>query len=434
MAGAVAVIVAAGETQVPDDVVDEILVRLPSRSSLARAAAACSAFRALVSSPRFLRRHRAHHGPCPGALLGSFAFSSEGGAFHPAEPPHASAAAARAVAAAADFSFAFLPPSPVVGDDDPRRGLGWIVRDHRDGRFLLDRVASLDDNVFPELAVCDPLSRRYVVLPPIPRELAAAVDRPLGVIGGRRRCEPFLAPCDADADADAESEPAFAVIWTARCPRKVVAFAFASRDGRWRALPSPECFVWSRHRSPFGCPVHAVWNRRFYAHGCFYWLDCLTHRWLVLDTRAMEITVKQIPSPACYWEEHVAVVEGEDGKVGVFAHDFYHAGGEACLYYYTIVDGGDGPRWRLERTVPLPWPAAHGRPYSIRAAANGSLILEVSHGTPAFMTSYRSRDVELYRIDVKSFELEMICRARCAAGDIAWAYFGFPPLLSLPTV
>ncbi|XP_040376852.1 uncharacterized protein LOC121053547 [Oryza brachyantha] len=420
------------EAQVPDDVVDEILIRLPSRSSLARAAAACSAFRALVSSPRFLRRHRARHGAGePGALLGSFAFSSEGGVFHPAEPPHPAASAARAVAAAADFSFSFLPPSPV---EDPRKGLGWIVRDHRDGRFLLDRVASLDDNVFPELAVCDPLSRRYAVLPPIPEELRDAVDRPLGVIGGRRRCEPFLAPCDADA---ADEEPAFAVIWTARCPRKVVAFAFSSRDGgRWRALPSPECFVWSRHRSPFGCPVHAVWNRRFYAHGCFYWLDCLAHRWLVLDTRAMELSLVQIPSPAGYWEEHVAVVEGEDGKVGVFAHDFYHPGGNACLYYYTVVFHGDGegPRWQLERTVPLPWPAVHGRPYSIRAAVHGSLILEVNDSAPVFITSYRSRDVELYKIDVKSFKLELIGNARCAAGDIAWAYFGFPPLLSLPTV
>uniref|UniRef100_A0A0D9VDF0 F-box domain-containing protein n=1 Tax=Leersia perrieri TaxID=77586 RepID=A0A0D9VDF0_9ORYZ len=399
-----------GETQLPDDVVDEILIRLPSRSSLARAAASCSAFRALVSSPRFLRRHRARHPPEHGApLLGSFAFSSsEGGVFHPASPPHPSASAARAVAAAADFSFSFLPSS------SPPPSSSWIVRDHRDGRFLLDRLAATtDDGVFTELAVCDP----------------------------RRRCEPFLAPPRHGHGVD--DAVAFSVVWTARCPRKVVAFVFDSGGGeRWRALASPDCFVWSRHRSPFGCPVHAVWNRRFYAHGRFFWLDCLTHRWLVLDTRGAmdELAVIEIPSPSGYWEEHVAVVEGHDGKVGVFAHEFHHAGGEACLHYYTVVfpgenDGDGEPRWEMERTVKLSWTAAHERPYSIRAAVNGSVILEVNHGSPAFVTTtYRSRDVELYRVDVSSFKPEMICRARCAARDIAWAYFGFPPLLSLPTV
>ncbi|KAG8058422.1 hypothetical protein GUJ93_ZPchr0002g23646 [Zizania palustris] len=420
--------------EIPEGVVEEIVVRLPSRSSLARAAAACSDFRVLISSPRFLRRHRARHRPDQGVLLGVFSCSAAGGGFHPAEPPYPAAAAACAVAEAADFSFAFLPDPEASQEDGAGRAHGWIIRDHRDGRFLLDRVSSGGaGNLFTDLVVCDPLSRRYVLLPTIPEELRAAVNRPLGVLGGRRWCEPFLSPVSA-ADNEA-AEPSFTVIWMARCPRKVVAFAFSSRDGQWREVPSPECFVWSRHRSPFGCPVHAVWNRRFYAHGCFYWLDCLTHRWLVLDTRAMELTLAEIPSPAGFWEEHVAVVEGADGKVGVFAHDFYHPGGNASIYYYTIVHDGDGPpRWQLEKTVPLPWPASHSRPYRIRAAANGCLILQVAHGSPAFMSSHHSMDVELFKIDVKSFKLERICRTRCGVGDQCWPYLGFPPSLSLPTV
>lgn len=426
--------------EIPDDIVDDILLRLPSPSSLGRAAAASSSFLGLVSSPRFLRRHRALH-PDPAPLLGAFSSSSSsclsgaGGDFHPAFPPHPAAAAARAVAAAADFSFAFLPAPPDAGAG--ANASGWLVRDHRDGRFLLDRASSGGSTLFTDLAVCDPLSRRYVLLPPIPEELGAAVISPLTVLGGRRRSEPFLAPAAAADDAETE-EPWFTVFWTARCPRKVVALAFSSRDGRWCALPSPDCFVWRRHRSPFSCPVHAVWNRRHYAHGRFYWVDCLTNRWLVLDTRAMELSVEEIPSPAGFWEEHVAVVESADGKVGVFAHDFYHADGNASLYYYTIERDGEGaPRWQLQKTVPLPWPAAHGRPYCIRDAANGCLILEVNQDPrPAFMANYRSRDVELFKIDVKSFQLETVCRARVTGGvgDGCWPYFGFPPLLSLPTV
>ena len=46
--------------------------------------------------------------------------------------------------------------------------------------------------------------------------------------------------------------------------------------------------------------MHTVWNRRHYAHGRFCWVDCLTNRWLVLDTRAMELALSIIPSPAGY--------------------------------------------------------------------------------------------------------------------------------------
>ncbi|CAL4970765.1 unnamed protein product [Urochloa decumbens] len=422
--------------EIPDEITDEILLRLPSRSELARAAAASAGFRALVSSPRFLRRHRTLHRD-PGALLGVFTSSltgdGEGTGFHPAEPPHPAAAAARAVAAAADFSFSFLPSGTPSAE-------GWMVRDCRDGRFLLDRVAAGAERgaVFTELAVCDPLSRRYALLPPIPEDLAATVDGVLNVFGGRRACEPFLGPADADVDAEAAESPPFTVFWTARCQRKMAAFAFTSRDGRWRALPSPECFIWRRHRSPFSCPMNTVWNRRHYAHGRFYWVDCLTNRWLVLDARAMEVSLAVIPSPAGYWEEHVAVVEAPGGEVGVFAHDFHHPGGKADLHYYTIVqDAGGAQRWQLEKTIPLPWPGACHRPFCVRGAANGCLIIEVSEEMPAFMASHRVRDAELFKIDVKSFQLEKICQARCAggaAGQCCWPYFGFPPSLSLPTV
>ncbi|KAK3152425.1 hypothetical protein QOZ80_2BG0158710 [Eleusine coracana subsp. coracana] len=432
--------------EIPEEIADDILLRLPSRAALARAAASSAGFGALVTSPRFLRRHRARH-PDPGVLLGAFTFSlcdydgGGGAAFHPAEPPFPSAAAARAVAAAADFSFGFLPGGD--GADEKSR---WMVRDQRDGRFLLDRAAAPAgggdrDTLFTELAVCDPLSRRYALLPPIPADLAAAVVSPLTVFGGRRRSEPFLLPAAAAVvdDSDADAEPSFTVIWTARCPRKVVAFAFSSLDGRWRALPSPECYVWRRRRSPFSCPIHAVWNRRHYAHGRFYWVDCLTNRWLVLDVAAMELTVEEIPSPVGYWEEHVAVMEAPGGKVGVFAHDFYHADGKAKLCYYTIDhDDGEAPRWKLERTIVLPWPVDCGQPFCVRGVANECLILEVSDGgTPAFLSSHRVRDVELFKIDIKSFQVERVCRARCAggtAGEYCWPYFGFPPSLSLPTV
>ncbi|KAE8772099.1 hypothetical protein D1007_55939 [Hordeum vulgare] len=154
----------------------------------------------------------------------------------------------------------------------------------------------------------------------------------------------------------------------------------------------------------------------------------------------MELSVQEVPAPARFWEENVAVVEGADGAVGVFAHDFYHANGNASLSYYTIPRDADGAAtsWRLEKTIPLPWSTAHGRPFCIRGAANGCLIIEVNQDSPQpFMSSsHDSRDVELFKIDVGRLELERVCRARCSGGvsDGWWPYFGFPPLLSLPTV
>ena len=83
-----------------------------------------------------------------------------------------------------------------------------MVRDYRDGRFFLDHVASGAERgtAFTELAVCDPLSRRYVLLPPIPEDLAGTVDGALNVLGGRRACEPFLAPAEP-CEPDTERPP-----------------------------------------------------------------------------------------------------------------------------------------------------------------------------------------------------------------------------------
>ncbi|KAM3317395.1 hypothetical protein ACQJBY_035197 [Aegilops geniculata] len=132
---------------IPDELVAEIFLRLPTPADVIRASGACVSFRRLVASRSFLRRfHKLHDPP----LLGFLALT---GAFFPVLPPSPSAPAASAVALAADFSFSFLP--------GPARD--WKVRDVRGGRVLLSR-SPLDNS----LAVCDPLHRLYRLLPLIP--------------------------------------------------------------------------------------------------------------------------------------------------------------------------------------------------------------------------------------------------------------------------
>ncbi|XP_044952326.1 uncharacterized protein LOC123402466 [Hordeum vulgare subsp. vulgare] len=67
-----------------DDLLSEILVRLPPQpSSLPRASAVCSRWRSLLTDPAFRRRFRVHHRRCSAPLLGFFVVH-RGVAFHPA--------------------------------------------------------------------------------------------------------------------------------------------------------------------------------------------------------------------------------------------------------------------------------------------------------------------------------------------------------------
>ncbi|XP_045087016.1 uncharacterized protein [Aegilops tauschii subsp. strangulata] len=163
-------------TEIPDHPLTEILLRLPTPQDLARACAACSTFRRIATDASFRRRFRRLHAP---PLLGFL--DREG--FHPAAAP-----AARALARIADFSFSFLPSY-----------CSWTVQDVRDGRVLLARDPDPQEEdeqppVFTDLVVCDPLHRRFIVLPPVPRDLAASVDDPADPVFCGCFCEPSLIP------------------------------------------------------------------------------------------------------------------------------------------------------------------------------------------------------------------------------------------------
>ncbi|TVU38463.1 hypothetical protein EJB05_11834, partial [Eragrostis curvula] len=148
---ALAALVPAAQAALTDELLEEIFLRLPTAADLARASTACTTFRRVIADHSFLRRFRALHPP---PLLGIATIP-----FMPAEPPHPSAAAARAFAdaadASADFLCSFLP--------FPDR---WAERDFRDGRALLSAVpegSGFRPNdcspraLYREFAVCDPV-------------------------------------------------------------------------------------------------------------------------------------------------------------------------------------------------------------------------------------------------------------------------------------
>ncbi|OEL33488.1 hypothetical protein BAE44_0005492 [Dichanthelium oligosanthes] len=179
-----------------DDLLEEIFLRLPTPVDLACASTACPSFHRIITDRSFLRRFRALHPP---PLLG---FITDG--FHAAEAPHPSTPLARALAHAADFSYSFVPAGRWLAP--------WHLRDVRQGRVLLECFPEdplhkdmFGDVGFPgnlALAVCDPLYRRYMLLPRIPDELKPQDE---GLIGFGLK----LAPTRED-----EEETSFRVICT----------------------------------------------------------------------------------------------------------------------------------------------------------------------------------------------------------------------------
>ncbi|CAM0947904.1 unnamed protein product [Alopecurus aequalis] len=383
---------------VPDDLLLDIFLRIPDPADLVRVSAACVSFRGLVADRSFLRKYRKIHAP---PLLG---FLDRDQTFHPAVQPHPSAPAASAVALAVDFSFSFLP-APTA-----RR---WVIQDIRDGRVLLagkdsfyqQLINSIASSI--ELVVCDPLHRRYLVLPPI-----ADVEF-------RRPCRTFLLP-----SLDNEEETAFRVIWMARCGDNLAALVFSSSTGQWQDGPS---HGWRDSFDGLLEPIGPAISSRptSYAYGCFYWVvgtrtkvtDC-REMLLVLDTRKMEFSIVDAPPEAKgSYVGNIAIVEAGEGRPGMFA-----LAADRSYLNYIIMQNNSGcsSRWQFEKTISL------DSKYFIMGSAGRYLLLYHS-GSP-------SVDVCGFTLDVKTLKLErMFVSNSCI--PYGRTYSNFPPsLLSTPTV
>ncbi|CAO1941688.1 unnamed protein product [Urochloa humidicola] len=302
-----------------DDLLEEIFLRIASPSDLARAATACVSFHRLITDPAFLRRYRSLHPPL---ILGFVNGNLEG--FQPAEAPHPSAPAGRAMAAAADFSFDYFPHG---------RWNHWVYRDARDGRILLECYPEEEEyGVLPDLAVCDPLSRRYLVLPPIPDGQAHEQNL--------QYSDASLVPC-----ADEDDEASFRVILEMQCITDYVVFVYSSGTGSWSAVSaSQETLSGQKGFSMLGCPC--------YAYGCIYWKVCSRNKLLKLSTDRMEFSTVDLPPGHDHEDQHCIIVEEGDGRIGFFSHIMW----ERSMYYYTSKqnEGNRANEWQMKNVIQLP--------------------------------------------------------------------------------
>ncbi|CAN6168366.1 unnamed protein product [Urochloa humidicola] len=147
----------------------EIFLRIGSPTDLIRASAACVTFHRLITDPCFLRRYRSIHPPLLlGFLYNTSVYGTASFQFQSAEAPHPNAPAAGAVARASNFCFrSYLPV----------RSNTWVYRDTSNGRILVDCIREGHGIAFPDLAVCDPLSCRWRLLPLIPATIYSRPSR-----------------------------------------------------------------------------------------------------------------------------------------------------------------------------------------------------------------------------------------------------------------
>ncbi|KAF8664651.1 hypothetical protein HU200_054360 [Digitaria exilis] len=122
----------------PDELIENILVRVASPRELAFASVAHPDFRRIIAGASFPRLYRSLHPP---QLLGILGVQG----IMPAEAPHPNAPVARALVGDADFSYDHLP--------DAGGAYHWRPSDVRDGRVLLKRSVPHTDSVL--VPTCD---------------------------------------------------------------------------------------------------------------------------------------------------------------------------------------------------------------------------------------------------------------------------------------
>ncbi|KAM3298523.1 hypothetical protein ACQJBY_040138 [Aegilops geniculata] len=435
----------------PDELLEEIFLRLPTLDMLACASATCTSFCRVIKGRTFRRRFRVLHRP---SLLG---FMDAAG-FQPAQAPHPSASLAATLGpCAADFSFVptIVSSSSYILPEE--EGPRWRPRDARDGRVLLDWI-SLQPRVVKNwsysgkgsevsilmdrrelvdffddgrrlawtkrersnaadfhLAICDPLSRRYVLLPTIPEDLAAQPQDRLWEF------EPVLAPNTSDES----EENHFKVICIARYLKKLVLFVIQSTTMQWYmveslVLPSLD------DMSYFDC-----------VRGCFCWTQCWfwSDNLMVLDTCTLRFSVVNFFTgyhlqlrdtyPGFLRRRPNAVVVVREGAIEMFSLVGQH--GSFALHHTSLQDSSH--EWKLEKIVQLP---GQYQEYSISTvgAAEGFLFFQ---GAPL---GIEFQNVDCYSMDVKTYEITKIYTKMGNFFDRKRAipYFSFPRLLSEPTI
>ncbi|XP_044459705.1 uncharacterized protein [Triticum aestivum] len=265
------------------------------------------------------------------------------------------------------------------------------------------------------MVVCDPMHRQYLLLPPLPGDLAISIVVGLATEGP---CfgESFLAPPGDEEEAAATTEEgtSFRVIWMMLLKTKPMAAVFSSSTGQWRAIT---CLSHIDSLPGFLLSTWKFWFvSRHYAHGCFYWVSGTSEKLLVLDIRTMEFSMVDHPPCPRFSGDDVAIVEAGQGMTVMFVPK-----PDTGRRFYTVwrKNGGSSTQWQMENE---PFLLDSG---SLIKGAVGRHLLLYYVGSSSVKQGCYTRDVD-------TFQFERVCGS---CPDSSEAYCNLPPsLLSSPTV
>jgi hypothetical protein len=355
-------------TSLPDDVVADILLRLPSPTSIFRAALASKHWCSVAVSPSFVRLIREHH-HFP-ALLGHFLscnHSSTLPLFQPV-PLHADPALA-AVVRCGDFFLTRLQDSGRCG----------ALEDCRHGFLLFSNRT--------KLTIFDPTTHQAVYLPRPPRRPAPENDYV---------AHTFCLLRDSGGARDRHRQ-FFRVISLQHRNRSARAEEYDSRSGEWRAHPCTVLTPARSHDNRFFPAMHAA--------GRIYWKYSSTPLLLCLDTKTMRFSYVRVPAGVSHGSAY-AVGETEDGKCCLVHVCYSSEGGCHQLQVWLRGDDADAEPWLPVREEPLLLGSSapvHWRARQVRAVVAG-LVLLCFNGSSAHLPHVA------FRLKSLKVEAEFTCR------------------------
>ncbi|KAM0905030.1 hypothetical protein ACQ4PT_017633 [Festuca glaucescens] len=317
-----------------DDNIEDILLRLPSPASLARAALSSRRWRRVASSPDFHRRLRERH-PSP-PVLGLFVSQGDLGQL-PVFHPSASVRSDPDLAAAArggDFLLTRLEHNPA-----------WRLRDCRNGRLLLCRGDFL--------SVYDPVSHQHV-----------AVCRPPN--------EP-LPPSGTEYISDCLLQGEDGVAASFR-------LVSVQRDGqRLRAMEYRSCTLdWRCHPWVDGIDVPTLHTPAMPAatSGLIFW-RCDKSSSLLLDTSTMTFSTIPLPVPLVILWTHplrprpvYAIGDTEAGECCLVSNL-----GRAMFQVWLLKKNNTGHAWELEKQGQIGEFASFNRRLRVHMVAAGLALV-----------------------------------------------------------
>ncbi|CAL5092750.1 unnamed protein product [Urochloa decumbens] len=293
-----------------DDALRLVLERVDSHVSLVRAAAVCRRWRRAIADAAFLRRYRSLHAP---PVAGYYRDSSCGHRFSDApvfdlsSPP---------VVDARHFSLDFLPGGAA----------SWTPRSCRGSLLLLWQVGFQDFlQEFPDMVVCEPLTRRYRRIPP-PTDFNdcwqcyefCLIDGKVDEVGGRTSLPNFRVLC-----------------------------MFCDRYSGLHAVMYTVGSSWSKkntdHIAPSFKRLHLM------GHGPDCWYFTRGRALIILDGSTGDFSSSDLPPLLEDWDSHASdsdffITNGQDGKPRIFTVF------DGTMKVFVMLEGGE---WVLEKRVLL---------------------------------------------------------------------------------